>query len=258
MNEILINNNDNEMLSNYNNSMDENHDLNIDSSFQNEIYINQKNFLETNLGKVINTAIDIGLKALLPNLIENEIIDIKNTILEQGFSEGIKDVINSGIDMGKSISGIVTGNFENISQVQMAIKKGGVLDKISGLLDYSINIANKKNLIDNKTSILIKNGKNTIINSIGEKIEENLTNQIKSIEKLESYCEKWNQSFENKDIKSMNSAYKNIQKYINKTLPIENILKEARKIENLHNLIKNSDNNFDITDEQKLLAEKLT
>ena len=139
----------------------------------------------------------------------------------------------------------------------MAIKKGGVLDKISSLLDFSINMACKNNLIDNKTASLIKNGKNTVINSISDKIEENLTNQIKSVEKLENYCEKWINSYNNRDIDSMNKVYKNIENYLQKTLPIEKIINQARKIENLHNLIKNSGNNFDITKEQEVLAEKL-
>ena len=45
----------------------------------------QKNFLETTLGKTINTGLDIGLRALLPNVIEDQIIDIKDTILKEGF-----------------------------------------------------------------------------------------------------------------------------------------------------------------------------
>ena len=256
MNELMIEHDLDDLLTN---SINKNIDkkTQLDIMPQNEVYTKQKNFLESDLGKVINTAVDIGLKAVLPNLIENEIIDVKNIILEQGFSDGIKEVINSGIDMGKSMSGIITGNFENISQVQMAIKKGGVLDKISSLLEYTISIANKKNLIDNKTANLIKDGKNTIINSISDKIEESLTNQLKSIEKLESYCEKWTSSYNNKDIEAMNKSFKNIEKYLNKTLPIEKILNTARKIENLHNLIKNNGNNFDISKEQELLAEKL-
>ena len=233
-----------------------NNDLELGNYNENLVYVEQKNFLETNLGRVINTALDIGLKALLPNLIENEVIDIKNIILEQGFSDGIKEIINQGLDIGKSMSGIVTGNFDNISQVQLAVKKGGILDKISGLIDFSINMASKKNLIDKREASLIKNGKDTIITSISDKIEESLKNQIKSIEKLEKYCERWFLSLENKDLKSMNNAYKNIQKYLNKTLPIERVLKEARKIESLHNIIKNNGNDLDITEEQLELAEK--
>ena len=227
------------------------------STLNNELCKNQINFLESDIGKVVNSAVDIGLKAILPNLIEDEIIDIKNAIISQGFKEGVKSAIDSALDMGKSVSGIVTGNFENISQVQMAIKKGGILDKISDVLDLSISIANKKNLINNSVANLIKQGKNSILSAISDKIEETLNNQIKGIEKLEKYCINWNKAYEIKDFNQMEKAYKNINKYLNQTIPLENILKQARRIENLHNIIKNNGINFEITPETELLSEKL-
>lgn len=52
----------------------------IKQNINQNIGIEQKNFLETTLGKVINSAIDIGLKAVLPDLIENQVIDVKNAI----------------------------------------------------------------------------------------------------------------------------------------------------------------------------------
>ena len=217
----------------------------------------QQNFLETTFGKVINSAIDIGLKAVLPDLIENQIIGIKDVILESGFSEGIKEVINSGIDIGKSAIGIVTGEFENISQIELAVKNGGILDQVSDLLDHSINIANKKNIIDNSTSSIIRKGKNTIISSISNKIEETLTNQIKAVEKIEKFTKNWKDAYGNKDFSKMENAYKNIQNYIEKVVPLEKIINDARTIENIHELIKNSGKDFNLSEESILLAQKL-
>lgn len=217
----------------------------------------QKNFLQTDIGKVVNSAIDIGLKSALPDLIEDQVIDIKNTIFEQGFKEGLNEVINKGLDMGKSAIGIVTGDFENISQVQMAIKKGGILDSISKLLDLSINFAKSKNLITPEIASLVKKGKNSVVTSISDKLEDSITNQIKSIEKLEKYCQSWNKSYEEKDFSSMEKAYKNIQTNLNKIVPLEKTINEARKIENIHNLIKNNGKDFNISDMEIKLAEKL-
>lgn len=217
----------------------------------------QRNFLETDIGKAINMAVDIGLKSVLPDLIDDQIIEIKNTILEQGFSEGLKEIINSGINFGKSVIGIITGKFENVSQIQLAVRNGGILDKTSDLFDSALNLAKKKNLINNNIASLIKQGKNTIISSISNKIEETLTNQIKAVEKLENYCEKWNESYGNKDFSEMEKSYKNIKTYLSKTVPLENIINNARKIENIHNLIKNNGNNFNISENELKLAEKL-
>lgn len=229
----------------------------INNNFSVKLYEEQKNFLQTDLGKTINSALDIGLKAALPNLIEDQVIDIKNTILEQGFKEGLKEVINSGIDMGKSILGVVTGNFENVSQVQLAVKNGGILDSISKLLDMSINLAKNNNLINSTTSKILKQSKNTIISSISDKVEETLTNQLKAVDKLQKYCENWNESYGNQDFSGMERAYKNMQNYLNKTIPLENTIKEARKIENIHNLIKNNGKDFNISQDELMLAEKL-
>ncbi len=231
--------------------------LNKSQNIAQNIYENQKEFLETDIGKAVNSAIDIGLKVALPNFIEDEIIDIKNTILEQGFKEGIKEVISSGLDVGKSAMGIVTGNFENISQVQMAVKNGGIIDNCSKLLDFAINVAKKNNLITNNVATILKTSKNTILDSVSNKIDETLTNQLKAVEKLEKYCNNWNEAFNNKDIDKMNKEYNKIETNLNKIVPFENIIKQARKIENIHNLIKNNGNNFEITENEKSLAEKL-
>ena len=35
--------------------------------------------------------------------------------------------------------GIVTGKFENVNQMQTAVKTGGIIDGISSVLNYTIN-----------------------------------------------------------------------------------------------------------------------
>lgn len=217
----------------------------------------QEEFLESDIGKAINSAIDIGLKAALPDLIEDQIIDIKNTILENGFSDGIKEIIKSCIDTGKSTIGIVTGKFDNISQVQLAVKSGGILDSISKLLDCTIKFVTDKKFIDKNTASLIKSGKNTIISSISDKIEQTLTNQLKAVEKLEKYCENWNIAYGTQDISGMEKAYKNIKSNLNKVVPLETIINKARTIENINNLLKNNGYNFNLSEEELKLSQKL-
>ena len=232
-------------------------ELKIENSLKEKISDFQEKFLESDIGKAVNSAIDIGLKAVLPDLIEDQIIDIKNAILENGFKEGIKEVINSGINTGKSAIGIVTGEFENISQIQLAVKNGGIIDKFSELFDYVIDLAEKKEIINKNISNLIKNGKNTIMESISNKIEDTLTNQLKSIEKIEKYCENWNLAYSIQDISGMEKAYNNIKNNLEKVIPLENTLNKARVIENLQNLIKSKNYDFNLTESELRLAEKL-
>ena len=107
---------------------------------------NQNNFLQTTLGKTINTAIDIGLRAILPDMIEEQVIDIKNVLFNNGLKEGIDIALKSGIEFGKSAIGIVTGKFESLSQAHNAVKNGGIIDSISDTLDNVLESATKNDL----------------------------------------------------------------------------------------------------------------
>ena len=44
----------------------------------------QNSFLNSNIGKFVNTAVDVGLKAILPNFIEDQIIDVKDSLIKGG------------------------------------------------------------------------------------------------------------------------------------------------------------------------------
>ena len=232
--------------------------MNLDLELNNNQIINeQKNFLNTSFGKVVNAGIDIGLKYLLPDFLEEQIIDIKDTILENGFKEGLKKGIDSAIDLGKSALGIFTGEFENVSQIQTAVKEGGIIDTVSILLDKAINLSEDKNLIDKNVCNLIKAGKNTILEQVSKNIEEELTSQIKSIEKLNKYCSNWNEYYMNQDFNGMEKEYKKIEKQLKNIVPIQNTINRIKVVENLHNLIKNNGKNFNLSQDEIELANRL-
>ena len=75
----------------------------IENELNNEITNKneQTNFLETTLGKTINTAIDIGIRALLPDFIDEQVINIKDNLLEYGLKDGITQTIDDAINLGK-------------------------------------------------------------------------------------------------------------------------------------------------------------
>ena len=212
---------------------------NIEINNNLELEKNQKNFLETTLGKTINTGIDIGIRSILPDFIEEQIIDLKDNLIKYGLKDGIKKSIDDAIDIGKSAIGIVSGNFENISQMQEAIKSGGIIDNVSGLLDT------------------VKQGKNSILNNVEKNIENTFNNQIKALNYTEKYIKNWKNYFENKNFNGMEKEYIKINKEINNLAPIEKMINEARTIQNLHNLIKNNGQDFNLTQEQIELAKKL-
>lgn len=234
-------------------------ELNNNIKIQNNLNknIGQENFINTTLGKIINSGIDIGLRALLPDVIENTIIDIKNNLLEYGLKDGINKTITETILKGKNAIGIITGNFDNISQIQTAIKKGGTIDQISYILDFAVNQTQKAGLIDDKISNIIKNGKNVILNNIENNIENNLEEQINSIDKLEKSINNWKEFYNKKDFNQMEKEYTKMEKLLKNIIPFEKTINEAKNIENLHNLIKNNGKNFNLTDEEIELVQKL-
>ena len=229
--------------------------LSIEKNTINET--SQKNFLETTLGKTINTALDIGIRALLPDFIDEQIINLKNNLFNNGLKEGITKTIDDAIDLGKSAIGIVTGNFENVNQMQAAVKTGGIIDGISNLLDTVVNKAQNSGLINYNIANTIKNGKNVILNSVESNIENTFSSQLKSIEYTNKYINNWKKYYNNQDFDGMQREYNKIQKSIKNLAPIEKTINEARTVENLHNLIKNNGKNFDLTQEELELAEKL-
>ena len=218
----------------------------------------QNNFLNSTLGKVVDSAIDVGLRMVLPDFVEDGAIAVKDALLKGGLKEGIDTAINGAISLGKSVQGIFTGKFDDISQARNAIKSGGIIDGISDVLDKVINKTSSSGIIDKNIANLISNGKDAILDSVTNKIEDEFTKQIDSAEKLAKYETNWKEYFENKDFEGMQREYDKIRERLKELLPIENTLKEARVIENLHTLIKNNGQDFNLTKEQLELANMLS
>ena len=231
--------------------------MELNNEINNNINVEKNNFLNSVLGKTINTAIDIGLRAILPDLIENQVIDIKNALLQNGLKSGIDTAVNSAINLGKSAVGIVTGNFENMDQVRMAVGNGGIVDTVSNVLDKAINNTYKKGYIDKTVTSIIKNGKNVLLNNISNNIKSELDQQTNSVEKLGKYINNWKEYYNKEDFEGMTKEYNKIKTQLNKVVPLENILKETRKVETLHELIKNNGQNFNITELEKNAIENL-
>ena len=142
----------------------------------------------------------------MPDLIEDEIIEIKDSFIENGFKEGIKTAVDSAINLGKSAMGIVTGRFENVNQMQTAVKTGGIIDGISSVLNYTINKIVDRGKIPYSVGNIIKRGKNAILNNITKNIENFIKTNIDELSISQAFDVLTNLQNEFKDI-------------INKTVP---------------------------------------
>ncbi len=237
------------------NNLEKNNEINLNNNLINEN--TQKNFLESILGKTINTAIDIGIRALLPDFVEDQVINIKDNLLNYGLKEGITKTIDDAVDLGKSAIGIVTGNFENVSQMQSAVQTGGIIDGMSSLLDNVVDKVKQAGLINNTVAKTIKQGKNIILNNVEKNIENTFNEQYKTIENTNKYINNWKNYFNEKNFEGMQKEYNKIEKQFESIAPIEKTINDVKSIELLHNLIKNNGQNFNLTQEELELVEKL-
>ena len=171
----------------------------INNENEKDIGEKQNGFLESTIGKVINTGVDVAIRAILPNAIEDEVIGVKNVIITDGFKEGIKAAINAASNIGKSISGIFTGKFDTVSQAYTAIKSGGIIDSASKLVDSAVKSAQDNKLMSASTAKFLRKSKNVVKDCIASKIEENFMEQVDGVEKVGKYINNWNTYLNQKD-----------------------------------------------------------
>ena len=88
-------------------------------------------------------------------------------------------------------------------------------------------------------------------------VDNTLDNQVEAIEKLDKYITKWNKYYNEQNFVNMEYQYSKIEEYLKEVIPLEDVLKRARAVENLHELIKNNGRNFYLTQEEKELATML-
>ena len=239
--------------------MDIHNQLNNEKNINDNVEIEkeQKNFLETTIGKIVNTGLDIGIRALLPDFIDEQVINLKDNLFEYGFKDGVTKTIDDAINLGKSAIGIFTGNFENIEQMQSAVQTGGLIDGLSDLLDTVVGKVSQKGLINSNVANILTQGKDIILDNVQNNIEKTFSEQIINSNNINQYINDWKNAFENKDFNTMEKQYEKIETELKELAPIENTINQARTIENLHNLIKNNGQDFNLTKEQIELAEKL-
>ena len=199
-------------------NLEKNSNIEINNNLVNEN--TQKNFLETTLGQTINTAIDIGIRAILPEFVDDQIINLKDNLLNYGLKDGIKQTIDEAIDLGKSATGIFTGKFESVSQMQNAVQSGGLIDGFSSLLDTVVDKIKDAGLINRTVANAIIQGKDIILSNLESNITSTFNKQYEAIDNMNEHISNWKEYFENKDFTEMEREYKKIEKLLKNIAPI--------------------------------------
>lgn len=228
-----------------------------DLYLEKQIHQIQNDWINSEVTQVLNACLDIGLRIILPDYLEEQVIELKDNILNNGLNDGLNKSLEDSVQKGKEAVGILTNNFENISDVKNAIKNSDTLDKISDILDSVIDTLKENKTINSTTAKTIKKEKNTIIKNLEKNVDKTFENQIADFEKMEKYISNWKKAYNSQDFNSMQKEYNKMEKIMKELMPLENTINEFRNIENLHTLIKNNGKNFDLSDEAIELSNKL-
>ena len=210
----------------------------------NEISKNQNDFIGNMFKNAINFGVDLGLKSLLPDLIEDQVIDIKNSILEGGFKEGVNTLMKKVNEFKNSITGIFAGNFNNIQEINTATKQGGIIKTVSKGLSKGIDAGVKSGIIPKSIGGILKAGKTTMLNEFSNSLESQMRKEIQKFDTLNDLNKKWYDALDQRDFDKMTKYTEKISALSKDLVKFSNIINETKKIEELHNFIKEN-NSFD-------------
>lgn len=216
-----------------------------------------ENNISKTIANVANNALEFGLKTILPDFIEDDVIEIKNKFVQEGFTEGVQEVIDKLEDVGKSIKGIFTGEFDSLEQVKRVVQTNGILDGVSTVVDKILKKLLDKKAIKKPTYNMIKQGKKEILNSLETEIEEIYKPTTYNMEKLEEYCQEWQQKYKEKDYSGMEKAVQKIKTKLKQAQIVEEMINKARNVEKIQKYIKENGDLEGITDTEKELLEKI-
>lgn len=216
----------------------------------------QEGFLQSKVGQIVNSAVDFGLREILPDFVEDEVIEVKDALITGGLKEGIDTAVENAINLGKNIIGIFNENYKNIDQVENSLKKGELIEGISSSIDFIVNKLEDSKIISTNVSDLIKNGKNLILGNVNNNMQNEFNNELKALKKIEKYIKNWEKHYSEKNIEGLNTEFNKIKKQLKNIIPLENIINNVRKIENINKLIENT-NEFNFNEVYLDLAEKI-
>lgn len=204
----------------------------------------QNNFLGDLLSKVVNSAVDAGIRYLFPNTVSKEIIMLKNKIFTKRFKTELKNTINKVLKKGKREIGRSDISLKSIKEVHQSLYRGNILNNISNLINRYIEEKKEIGKIDEEISKRISDNKESLMQNISTNIENELINQMREINILRKYNLEWKKAFENKDLEETRKIYSEIERRAEKVIPIKNIIEDIEKINRIQKILELNKGDF--------------
>ena len=61
----------------------------------------QNRFLETAIGAAVNKGIDMGIRAIFPNFLEDAVISLKDSLFQDGLTSMVRSAIDRTLEFGR-------------------------------------------------------------------------------------------------------------------------------------------------------------
>lgn len=235
-------------------------EIETDKRIENTKETEQKEFLDTTIGKIVDAGLDFAISTFVPDLIEKPVSNLKDKLLSWDFNKEKETISSGALEQTKKLeenSGKEVDIGNVVANLKDFLKEEKTINSFSKIIDAAIKELVDKDKISSNVSKMVKEGKNAVVEKIKEKIDHELDGQIVYIEELKEQTEKWKNYYQEKDIKNMKSVSKKIDSLMEDIMPIDTILTEAKQIQNLQQLIENNNNQFDLSSTQLELAKML-
>ena len=213
--------------------------------------------ININMPKIANNALNFGLKAILPDFIEDDIIQIKDSFINEGFEKGLEEAKEKAEEVWKSVKGVFTGEFDTVGEIQKLIQKNGILDTASDLVDKITKLLLSKKIINKTTYNLIKTGKKEILNALEGELNNYYKIDTYDLESLNEQIEKWQKNYNDSDYESMEKTAKTILNILDKVDQIEAVINKARNIQKVQKYIQEKGSKEKLTKAERKLIEAI-
>lgn len=235
-------------------------EIETDKRIENTKETEQKEFLDTTIGKIVDAGLDFAISTFVPDLIEKPVSNLKDKLLSWDFNKEKETISSGALEQTKKLeenSGKEVDIGNVVANLKDFLKEEKTINSFSKIIDAAIKELVDKDKISSNVSKMVKEGKNAVVEKIKEKIDHELDGQIVYVEELKEQTEKWKNYYQEKDIKNMKAVSKKIDSLMKDIMPIDTILTEAKQIQNLQQLIENNNNQFDLSSTQLELAKML-
>ncbi|MCL2382801.1 MAG: hypothetical protein FWC79_01160 [Oscillospiraceae bacterium] len=218
----------------------------------------QDRFFDTTLGRVINRGIDLGIRAIFPEFLENKVIDVKDALINEGLNSAIRTAIDQTLELGRrALSDFLTRGFRNVSDARDVLETGDLLANVSKELDHVIERTERNNADRLNIGSNLSERKAMLLEMVRRDVDSCISEQIELTDTINSHITKWNDALQKGNFRSMENEFAQVQEKMVAVMPTENMIKDVRTLENLHNLIKNNGRDFNISEYERKVAEIL-